>query len=214
MGSASRQARLMVVEDHPVVALGLIHIFSDETDLQVVAEAGSTRQALQVVAEAGPDLVIVPMRLDGELAGPGLSRRIKALSPDTRVLIFSSYFSAEEIGLAYLSGADSYLVKYQSPQALVDTVRATLSGQRVWAEPLAGMDLEQVVTDVIGSTSLTRRETEVLGLLVRRFDNDEIAQQLVISMPTVKSHVSRVLHKLGYRDRKELAAGVATQLRW
>ncbi|PXA79392.1 hypothetical protein DCC26_05625 [Auritidibacter sp. NML120779] len=211
MDSASRQARLMVVEDHPVVALGLINIFSDEPDLQVVAQASSSREALKMIGQENPDLVIVPMRLDGELAGLGLSQRIKERRPGTKVLIFSSYFSAEEIGLAYLSGADSYVVKYQSPQALVDTVRATLAGQRVWAEPLAGAQFTEIITDVLESAALTRRETEVLGLMVRRLGNEEIARKLVISLSTVKSHVSRVLHKLGYRDRKELMADVVVQ---
>ncbi|WGH92624.1 LuxR C-terminal-related transcriptional regulator [Auritidibacter ignavus] len=102
-------------------------------------------------------------------------------------------------------------MKYQSPQALVDTVRATLAGQRVWAEPLAGAQFTEIITDVLESAALTRRETEVLGLMVRRLGNEEIARKLVISLSTVKSHVSRVLHKLGYRDRKELMADVVVQ---
>ncbi|WGH92623.1 response regulator transcription factor [Auritidibacter ignavus] len=104
MDSASRQARLMVVEDHPVVALGLINIFSDEPDLQVVAQASSSREALKMIGQENPDLVIVPMRLDGELAGLGLSQRIKERRPGTKVLILVVIFRPRRSGWPILVG--------------------------------------------------------------------------------------------------------------
>ncbi|MFF2821720.1 response regulator [Arthrobacter koreensis] len=196
--------RILLVEDHPIVRLGLRTVLEAQPDLEVCGEASSELEALGAVRDVRPDVVILPLRLGGDLRGVELCREIKNATDAPHVLIYTSYNSREDASSAYLSGADSFLHKGEKTSRLLDTIRAIASGRRVWilgsesAEQLEG--LEQRVQ----GSRITSREREILGFMLQRFTNAEIANELFIEIPTVKSHVSSILQKLGLRSRQDL----------
>lgn len=200
----SAPARILVVEDHPIVRLGVSVVVEAQHDLCVIGEADDATVAIGAVVEQAPDLVILPLRLGGEPGGLELCREIKSMEHAPRVLMYTSYTSANEATLAFLSGADSYLTKDSPENRLLDTIRHTLAGGRVWS---SGGENERNAESLkldLDEARLTSREREVLGFMLQRFSNAEIARELFISLPTVKTHVSNVLQKLGVKSRRDL----------
>lgn len=196
--------KIVLVEDHPIVRLGLATVIGAHDDLGVVAEAADSAGALAAVAETSPDLVILPLRLGGVRDGLELCREIKSLSNGPRVMMYTSYTAHTDATLAFLSGADSFLTKDHPEGRLVETVRATARGNRVWNVTTdTGASARNLEERVQGS-ALTAREQEVLGFMLQRYTNAEIARELFVGIPTVKTHVSNVLQKLGIESRKEL----------
>jgi two-component system response regulator DevR len=196
--------KILVVDDHPLIRLGLRSVIDAEPDLHVVAEANSARTALAAAAESRPDLVVLPLRLEGELKGVELCRELVAMPAAPRVMIYTSYNSAEDASASFLSGANSFVHKGEEAGRLVETIRDTMAGRRIWllgTEPRESMDrLERVVQ----GSNLTPREQEVLALMLKRLSNAQIATTLFVELPTVKTHVSNILAKLGVRSRREL----------
>lgn len=195
--------KVLLVEDHAIVRLGLKVLVQAQAGLLVMGEASSFDEALAVSAEITPDLVILPIGLEGSFRGVELCRELKSLHPRTLVLIYTSFTSPEDSSAAYLSGADSFVNKASDPDELVEAIRATLAGRRIWrvsaeSERTEGLDAR---ADAAG---LTAREREVLGLMLKRFTNARIAEELVLGLPTVKTHVRNILGKLDLRSRREL----------
>ncbi|MDN5855933.1 MAG: response regulator transcription factor, partial [Actinomycetia bacterium] len=143
-------------------------------------------------------------RLESELRGIELCRELKTLHPAPRVLIYTSYNSAEDASASFLSGADSFVHKREDSARLLATIRSTIEGKRTWllgAETAAESDRLQQAVERSG---LTQREREVLGFMLQRFSNAQIASELFVELPTVKTHVSNILAKLGLQNRHEL----------
>ncbi|MGC0362880.1 two-component system response regulator DevR [Rhodococcus sp. 27YEA15] len=200
------QTSVLIVEDHPVVRLGLRTLIDAQDDLTVVAEVSTSDQAIAKAREFRPAVAVMPMRLSGDFVGVELCRDLKSSldvgSP--RVLVYTSYNSSSDTAEAYLSGADSFVYKGESAGRLLDSLRATAAGQRVW---LVGTSPEASASWLSKATeggSLTRREHEILGLMLQRSTNAEIAHELFIELSTVKSHVRNVLRKLGLATRRDL----------
>lgn len=202
-GTGTGNISVLLVEDHPIALLGLRTVVAAQPDMDVVAEARTAGEALMLTGELQPDLVVLPVRLEEELKGVELCREIKSSWP-VRVLIYTSYNSGKDASACMLSGADSFVYKGEESSRLLDTVRATARGQRVWI--LGGEPKEQSdrMRDLVDSAGFTRREQEVLGFMLQRFTNAQIAHELFIALPTVKTHVSSILRKLGMRSRQEL----------
>ncbi|WP_342450333.1 response regulator transcription factor [Arthrobacter pigmenti] len=196
--------RILLVEDHPVVRLGLRTAICAQPDMEVVAEADSAEQALAKQKEHVPQLVIIPLRLGGELRGIELCREVKSVPDAPFVLVYTSYNSKEDSSSSYLSGADSYLHKGEDTGRLLDSIRATSTGRRVWRLGTEASDQMARLEQAVENSHLTRREREVLGFMLQRFTNAQIADELFVELPTVKTHVSNILHKLGLRSRQEL----------
>ena len=197
-------ADILLVEDHPVVRLGLRAVLDAEPDLRVVGEAASVAEAVALNRRLRPALVVLPLRLGGEFTGVDLCREVVASSHAPKVLIYTAHTAAEEASASFLSGAHSFVHKGETPDRLVETVRATLAGQRLWllgAEPGHSRSALEARAAAAG---LTRREQEVLALMLQRRTNAQIAQELFIELPTVKTHVRGVLAKLGVARRGEL----------
>jgi NarL family two-component system response regulator LiaR len=195
---------ILIVEDHPILRIGLATVVSQHEGFRVVAESSSAHEAQLAVEQFKPDLVVLPLRLEGALTGLELCREIKSMNPAPKVMIFTAFSSATDATLAFMSGADSFVSKYHTEASVVEAMRLTLRGQKLWR---ANSDVHASAESIerrVSKSSLTAREKEVLGLMLQRYSNAEIASQLFISLPTVKTHVSRVLQKLGLDSRTEL----------
>jgi DNA-binding NarL/FixJ family response regulator len=196
-----KPARLAIVDDHPVVRSGLRAYLALFGDLEVVAEAGSTEEALAAVCAHSPDLVLLDLRLpDGD--GLHLLATLKRAAPGARVLILTSFLDEDDLRAALRLGASGYLLKRAGQGALVDGIRAALRGERP-LDPAAAKLLANLQADPL--ERLTPRERVVLGLLAEGLSNKAIAARLGVAEKTVKTHVSSVLGKLGCRDRVQAA---------
>ena len=196
-------SQIVLVHDHPVVRLGLRAVLADEPDLTVVGEATSAPGAVRAVSHHRPDLVVLDVRLEGRLLGPYLCRTLKSGPDGPAVLVLAARAAATEMTAMYLAGADSFVDQATPAGELVATVRATLDGRRVWVPrppPTDGAPWPRPDAP----EHLTPREREVLGLLLQRLTNAEIATELHLGMPTVKTHVSAVLRKLCLTRRLDL----------
>lgn len=196
--------RILLVDDHPVVRLGLRTVIDAQSDMQIVGEAVTSEQALAMQDEQAPDLIILPLRLEGELKGVELCREAKSSPRAPRVLIYTSYNSREDASSSFLSGADSFVHKGEDTGRLLDTIRSTASGRRVWLLGTESNDQLARLEKIVEDSGLTQREQEVLGFMLQRFTNAEIANELFVEVPTVKTHVSNILSKLGLSSRQEL----------
>ncbi|MBS3182418.1 response regulator [Leucobacter manosquensis] len=195
---------ILLVEDHPIVRLGLATVLGAQDDLEIVADAASAAEALTATARYHPDLVILPLRLGGVRDGLELCREIKSMEDGLKVMMYTSYTGKTDASLAFLSGADSFLTKDHPEGRLLETVRATAQGHRVWDLSADTGESARKLEARVQESSLTLREQEVLGFMLQRYSNSEIARELFVSIPTVKTHVSNVIQKLGIESRKDL----------
>ncbi len=189
--------RLMLVDDHYLVRLGLSSVIALEPDMTVCTEAATGRHAIELFRLHKPDVTLMDLRLP-DLSGTDATRAIRAEYPDARIIALSTFAGDEEIHMALSAGALAYLVKTVQPEELVDTIRKVAGGQRhVPAELAARLALRSP------RSHLSPRELEVLKLMIMGQRNKEIAIRLDITEGTVKIHVSNILAKLGVADRTQ-----------
>lgn len=198
------QWRIVLVEDHPIVRLGLRTALDSQPDLTVAGEAETVAGAVPLTRSLSPDLVILALRIEGELRGIELCREIKNLPAAPAVLVYSSFNRTQDVSASFLSGADSFVFKGASSERLLAGVRDTLAGKRVWVTGTEAERRRSQLKRSIDAAGLTPREHEVLGLMVQHYRNSAIAGELHIELPTVKTHVSNILRKLGLTSRRDL----------
>ena len=196
---------VIVVDDHPVVREGLRAILDAEPDLDVVGEAGSGAEAVELAARLRPDVVLMDLRMSG-MDGVEATGRIAAAG-DARVLVVTTYDTDSDILRAVEAGATGYLLKDTPRRELAEAVRAAARGETVLAPPVARKLMSRVRLPAVDAP--TRRELEVLAEVARGRSNGEIGRALHISEATVKTHLVRVFEKLGVSDR---TAAVTTAL--
>lgn len=199
---------VLLVDDHELVRQGAAGFLNTQAGIQVIGEAENGIQAVKLVRELIPDVVLMDLVMP-EMDGVEATRRIRQTSPRTQVIVLTSYHQDEHIFPALKAGAISYLLKDIKSSELVDAIRLAAEGEaslhpRVASRILQeyrGVDPEQVNA----YTELTERELEVLRLIAKGYTNQKIADQLVISIGTVKGHVSNILSKLHLADRTQAA---------
>lgn len=195
--------RIVLVEDHPMTRYGLTRLVEDTPDLDVVGQAERADRARRIVAECRPDLVILPMRLQGRrVAGVELCRRLRE-DHHLRILVYTAFTEAADLEAAILAGADGLVGKWAPPEHLVRAIRAVMRGDRVWL-PTRWSAGGSEPPPTIDESVLTGREREVLALMLARRTNRQIAESLVVEITTVKTHVRAILRKLGLASRRDL----------
>jgi NarL family two-component system response regulator LiaR len=195
--------RLVLVDDHRVVRRGLRSYLEAFADLCVVGEASSGEQVLEKVERWLPDVAIMDLLMPGGLDGIETTRRIRAISPHTQVVVLTAHTDGARVVAALRAGAIGYVRKDADPDLLLAAVRAAARGQSLLDPAIAGSVLHDLVRDTKVRHDLTEREMEVLRLLAHGRTNREIAGDLVVSEETVKTHVGNILAKLHLAHRTQ-----------
>jgi DNA-binding NarL/FixJ family response regulator len=198
--------RVLVVDDQRLVRAGFCMLLEAEDDLEVVGEASDGLEAVAAVDELRPDVVLMDVRMPN-LDGVEATARIVQAHPDTRVLVLTTFDLDEYLFAALRAGASGFLLKDTPPEQLVEAIRIVAHGEALLAPSVTKRVIEAFATapapppSNAGFGDLTDREHVVLRLVAKGLSNAEIAHELYLSETTVKTHVGRVLMKLGVRDR-------------
>jgi len=205
-GVVEKPIRVLVVDDHFVVRKGVCALLAGAADIAVVGEAGDGRQAVDEAGRCDPQVILMDLKLP-EIDGVEAIRRILAAQPAVGIVVLTSTEAEDEILAAIQAGALGYLAKTSEWGDLLAAIRQVAGGE-AWLPPnLTHRLLTYLKSRPAAETRepLTERESEVLGLLARGWGNRKIAQELAISEVTVRTHVSRILDKLGVSNRVEAA---------
>ncbi|MGW4792369.1 response regulator [Nonomuraea sp. NPDC004297] len=195
--------RVLIADDHPVVRQGLRTFLDLQDDITVVGEAADGAQAVELVGELAPDVLLLDLKMP-VMDGLGALERLSGAT--TRIVVLTSVSDPSDVGPAMRAGAAGFLYKDVDPPALVQAVRAVHGGQVLLAPEAAEAMLAAPAAGAAPApVPLTEREREVLALLAAGRSNREIARSLTVAEKTVKTHVSNVLMKLGVQDRTQAA---------
>ena len=193
--------RILIADDHEVVAEGLKHLVEAQADFQVIATVGDGREAVRVAKETEPDVVLMDLSMP-ELNGADATRAIIDARPECRVIVLSMYAEREYVRRALKAGATGYVVKRSAAKELVEAIRAVHGGQRYLSPRVADVVIDDYAADGKADLleKLSTREREVLQLLAEGRTGSEIAQRLTLSQKTVETYRARMVEKLGIRD--------------
>jgi DNA-binding NarL/FixJ family response regulator len=189
--------RILIVDDHPIMRIGITALIASSKEMEVVAQAASGEEALALHALHHPDITLMDLRLPG-ISGVETIRAIRGQSPKARFIVLTTYDGDEDIFQAMEAGAGGYLVKGMPQEMLVNAVKRVHAGGQYLPPPMS-----KVLASRMPDSSLSPRESEVLGLLAKGKSNREIANCLGISEATVKCHVSVILMRLDASDRTQ-----------
>ncbi|MEV8065928.1 response regulator transcription factor [Streptomyces sp. NPDC085995] len=209
---SSGSIRVLIADDQQMVRQGFGVLLDVQPDIEVVGQAVDGRDAVAKVAELAPDVVLMDIRMP-ELNGIEATRHVTAHSPGTRVLVLTTFDLDEYVYEALCAGASGFLLKDASADQLAEAVRVVAAGDALLAPGITRRLIAEFsrmngrprgpLKARVGT--LTERETEVLALIAQGLSNAEIAERLVVAEQTVKTHVGRILVKLGLRDRTQAA---------
>ena len=200
-------ARVVIVDDHTIIRSGLRTMLETAGAVHVVGEAGTAAAALEVVAETGPDVVLLDLKLgEDEQAGLAVCRRLTAVHPDLRVLVLTTFLNERLVVDALRAGAKGYVLKDVDADELLRGIAAVRAGESAFDSHAAAVVVRTMAGDRAAeeAVSFTAREAEVVRLLARGRSNRQIGAQLYISETTVKFHVHNVMGKLGVNRRAEV----------
>lgn len=209
--------RVGVVDDQAMVRAGLTMILDAEDDIEVVGEASDGNEAIAMVAQSGPDVVLMDVRMPG-MDGLTATRELLKEDPPLRVIVLTTFDQDDYVYEALRAGASGFLLKSADGDSLVEAVRVVAAGEALLAPQVTRRVIEHFASGTLPTATvvaaespageaagldadLSERELEVLQLMARGLSNQEIASQLFVSSTTVKTHVSHILSKLGVRDR-------------
>ena len=198
--------RVLIVEDDPMMQLGLEQALSDQPDLEVVGQAEDGYQGVQMVQKLRPDLVVMDIGLP-RIDGIAATQQIKQTMPDVHVVMLTSHTAQAEILAALSAGADAYCVKGASIERLLAAIAAAQSGALYLDPQIARLVISQLKPPAPDTNigNLSQRELEILKLIVEGLSNTEIAASLYLSPNTVKTHVRGIMNKLAVDDRVQAA---------
>lgn len=194
-----KEIRILIVDDHFLVRIGLLTSLKMDADLKVVAEASTAAQALDLYRQHQPDVVLMDLRLP-DASGIEATVRVRKEFPAAKVIIISSYDGEEDIYRSFQAGAQGYLLKNVLSQELFNAIKLVNNGDK-YTPPYVARSLSEHNPD----SDLTAREMEVLSLLIKGLSNREIGEVLGCTENTAKFHIKNILAKLEVNDRTEAA---------
>lgn len=204
--------KILIVDDHDLVRLGLKTLLDRQTGFQVVGEAGSAQEAVEKAQLLAPDVVIMDIRMP-EMDGIAACREIKEQNPHTRVIMLTSYADDDEIFASIMAGASAYLMKQSHNEELVRAVERVSRGESLLDPAITSKVLSRIRGMVENNQPraqvLNEQESRILDLIARGLTNRQIAQELFLSEGTVRNYVSGILAKLRLKNRSEAAAYAA-----
>jgi two-component system, NarL family, response regulator LiaR len=218
MEASEKQIEIFIAEGYDIARVGLRLTLANVPDFKVVGESEDGTTTVQKVIELKPDVVLIDIAMP-RLSGVAATERIKLASPDTRVMILTAHDSDQDLFAAIRAGADAYLIKELASASLISAVRAVATGV-VWLDPAVGKRVLKASTANAPkavyshepraprhevNTPLSQRELDVLTLVVEGNSNQEIADRLVLSVETVKTHMRHIMEKLSVSDRTQAA---------
>jgi len=204
--------KLMLVDDHEIVRLGLRKLLERRPQFEIVAEAGTVAEAVSAAHDAKPDVIVMDIRLpDGN--GVEATREIRGKRPETKVIMLTSYADDEAIYGSIMAGASGYLLKQTRGQNLAEAIERVAAGESLLDPAVTSKVLERMRSLARGETDelapLSSQERKILALIPEGKTNKEIAEDVFLSDKTVKNYVSSILSKLNLRRRSEAAAFMA-----
>ena len=207
-------ARVVLIDDHPLLRKGLQQLIDDEDSLEVVGEAGDGAKGLELANDLNPDLILLDLNMKG-MDGIQTLKAMRAAGIGARIIILTVSEHRDDVAAMFRAGADGYLLKDMDPEELLKSIEQAASGRLVVDERLAEV-LASVLRPVKTDSSdklkaLTPKEREVLGLIAEGLSNKLIARRMDISEGTIKVHVKRILKKMEVRSRVEAAVWMVNQ---
>ena len=198
--------RVVLIDDHPALRMGLRIVLEQAPDVQVAAEAGSGQEALALIQALRPEVAVLDCQLP-DMPGSQVAAELRRLGLATRVLALSAYSDDAAIRGMVEAGAVGYLLKEEAPAAIVEAVRAAARGEGRWSAAVASRLAAWAVRPAASEagTDLTSRELEVVRWLAQGWDNQRIAHELQISEHTVRFHLRNIRDKIGVQTRTEAA---------
>ncbi len=207
--SETSPIRMLIVDDHAVVRRGLRMVLELQPEFLVVGEAGTGAQALALCWDARPDLVLLDLTLP-DMSGVEVARQLRQTCPESRILVLSAVQDAAQVYQAVDAGVDGYVLKEITPSELARAIRQVAGGQAYLHPHITRLIMERSSSKLAqqgpqhrGHPRLTRREQEILALMATTATNREIAERLVLSEETVRSHVKSILRKLQKPSRTQ-----------
>jgi DNA-binding NarL/FixJ family response regulator len=199
-----RAIRVLIADDHPVVCLGLLSIVNSQPDMMAVGQARSGTEAVTLARQLSPDVVLMDLRMP-KMSGVDATSIIHSEMPQSAVIVLTTYQGDEDIRKALAAGAQAYLLKGMSHLKLLEAIRSVAAGNQYFPRSIRGS-----VPVKVNRSALSRRELDILRLIVKGLNNQEIADALTITRGTVKWHVNIILRRLNVNDRTQ-AVVVAAQ---
>jgi NarL family two-component system response regulator LiaR len=199
--------KVLLVDDHEMVRIGLAAVLGTEEGIEVVGEASNGQEGIRLAQEYKPDVVLMDLVMEG-MDGVETTRKLMKLMPDIKVIVLTSYLDDEKLYPVIEAGAFSYLLKTSRASEIAQAIRAAVKGQSVLEQQVAAKmmnRLRQPKQAAEPHHDLTDREMEVLRLIAAGKSNQEVADELFIGIKTVKFHVTNILAKLGVEDRTQAA---------
>lgn len=200
--------RLLIADDHPVVRAGLRAVLETEPDFRIVGEASTAERAVSLASELDVDVVLMDLQFGAGMNGSQATAQIVARPGAPRVLVVTTYDTDADTLPAIEAGATGYLLKDAPPEELAAAVRAAAAGQSALAPAVANRLMDRMRAP---AAALSRRETEVLGLVADGLSNQDISRHLHLSQATVKSHLVHIYTKLGVESRTAAVAAATTR---
>lgn len=198
---------VLLVDDHEMVRIGLAAVLDTEDDIEVIGEASSGQEGVRLAQQYKPDVVLMDLVMDG-MDGIEATREVLKICPESKVIVLTSYLDDEKMYPVIEAGAFSYLLKTSRANEVADAIRAAVRGQSVLESQVAAKMMNRFRAPAAARAlheDLTDREMEVLRLLAQGKSNQEIADELIIGIKTVKFHVTNLLSKLDVEDRTQAA---------
>ncbi|MBK8049104.1 MAG: response regulator transcription factor [Anaerolineales bacterium] len=201
----------MIVDDHAVVRGGLSKFIQVYSDLELVGEAGSGEEAVQLVQRLRPDVILMDLKMPG-MDGVAATRAVREKCPSCHVIVLTSFAEDGIVQGALQAGATGYLLKNVTAAELATAIRAAHAGRMTLSSEATEVLVHATTQPLVKADELTEREREVLGLMVEGLSNQEIADRLFLSLGTVKFHIGNIYSKLGV-DSRVAAVTLAMQRR-